>query len=766
MRCLFIEKHADGLLDLAMRAQREGHQSIYWLGDYDQWKSPVGRGLVNRVADWREHIARADLVVLGANDYGMGEFEAWRQKGIRVIGGNRESARWESDRAYGMRMFQRAGIPVPPYREFRNYDDAIAYVKKQDRPFASKPSGHCDDKALSYVAKQPRDLVYMLERWKRNGKRQGLEFILQEKISGIEVAVGGWFGPGGFAPGIEVNFEHKKLMAGNLGVNCYSSDTDVLTRYGWKTWDAVTESDELAILDGDFIKYEKPSRLVSYHHKGEMIRWHSNRIDLMVTPDHAMWAARRWRHSEPTFSRIPASEIAADRVKYAVRRTAKWDGPATTPPGFTPEKARLWGMYIADGYANNRSVRFGNCPPHKETLIKAAAEACGYHALRYGPDLCINSKSLVEELAHLPKGREARAPKEVMEGDTAVIAAFLDGMSLDAATRHNNLIYTTASRGMADDLQILVAKIGGCAGIRERDRRNEPDRLIKGYVIHGTLSWDVGVSFQPYAWLHPKNCERVEYDGMVYCATVSTGVIMVRRNGKACWNGQCGEMGTVMCYTARDRLADKVLKPLEPLLHKIRYVGNVDVNTLIDENGAPHPLEFTMRSGWPALQIEMALFKVDFCEFLAGLADGKPPKDAHWMDEAAVGLVLAHGDFPLSKMTRREVVGVPIYDIDENDDDLHFSQVALGEAPCPPDFERDSCLVTAGDYVLTAVGTGQTIQEARRRAYRAIERPKLPTEPFFRTDIGDRLIYQLPKLHALGYATKLHYAEDRKAAAD
>src|SRR5215471_5985597 len=138
---------------------------------------------------------------------------------MTVVGGGTESARWESDRAHGMKLFKRAGIPVPAYREFTDYDDAIAFVGRKQEPFASKPSGSCDDKSLSYVAKSAEDLIYMLKRWKRAGKRAGLEFILQEKVSGIEFAVGGWFGPAGFAPGWEENFEHKKLMPGDLGPN-------------------------------------------------------------------------------------------------------------------------------------------------------------------------------------------------------------------------------------------------------------------------------------------------------------------------------------------------------------------------------------------------------------------------------------------------------------------------------------------------------------------------------------------------------------------
>jgi phosphoribosylamine---glycine ligase len=219
VRVLFCEKTADGLLDLAVRAKALGHDTLYHLVTYDQHTAPVGRGLVERSSDWRRDARWADLVVVGGNDYAQREYDALRKEGKAVVGSCVECECWESDRNLGMAVFRQAGIPVPPFRAFTDYDSAISYVKKHDRPFVSKPSGRCDDKAMSYVAKSPEDLVYMLERWKRAGKRKGEEFILQEKIGGVEFAVGAWFGPAGFVPEWEENFEHKKLFPADLGPN-------------------------------------------------------------------------------------------------------------------------------------------------------------------------------------------------------------------------------------------------------------------------------------------------------------------------------------------------------------------------------------------------------------------------------------------------------------------------------------------------------------------------------------------------------------------
>ena len=58
----------------------------------------------------------------------------------------------------------------------------------------------------------------MLEYWQKHSSVKA-DFILQEFTPGIEVAVGGWMGLNGFNSHFLENFEHKKLMNDEVGVN-------------------------------------------------------------------------------------------------------------------------------------------------------------------------------------------------------------------------------------------------------------------------------------------------------------------------------------------------------------------------------------------------------------------------------------------------------------------------------------------------------------------------------------------------------------------
>lgn len=227
MKVLVIDPNGNGL-DFAMRAQADDHEVRLAIPDNEKNRF-IGQGLAEVVRDHRPSMAWADLIFLTDNTKHMRDTDAARKAGKVVIGPTAETAKWELDRDVGMEVLRKHGIPVPPYREFSSYDKAIAYVKKhRDARFVSKPSGDAD-KALSYCAKSASDMVYMLERWKQNDKLKSAPFILQEFIDGIEMAVGGWIGPGGFNTGWCENFEFKKLMNDDLG--CATGEQGTVLRY-------------------------------------------------------------------------------------------------------------------------------------------------------------------------------------------------------------------------------------------------------------------------------------------------------------------------------------------------------------------------------------------------------------------------------------------------------------------------------------------------------------------------------------------------------
>jgi phosphoribosylamine---glycine ligase len=213
MRLLVVDPFGDGL-DVAWRAQRDGHEVKHFIRD-DPKYDKIGQGFVTVIRDFRPWLRWADCVFLVDNTLYMRDMDSHRREAPNVFGPSQQTTCWETDRALGQKVMQKCGIDTVPYKAFHSYDDAVAHVKKHDKPFVSKPSDE-GDKALSYVAKSPEDLIYMLERWKKLGKK--MDFILQDKIEGCEMAIGGFFGPHGWNAGWCENWEFKKFMNNDLGI--------------------------------------------------------------------------------------------------------------------------------------------------------------------------------------------------------------------------------------------------------------------------------------------------------------------------------------------------------------------------------------------------------------------------------------------------------------------------------------------------------------------------------------------------------------------
>lgn len=216
MRVLLID-HNGYALDYSMRCKEAGHAVKHFILDGPRTLN-IGVGLVDIIRDFHPWLNWADIIIASDNVKYIRELDAYRKQNplACVVAANQEASDMELDRIQGMKVLNDNNILTPIYRKFDSYDKAIAYVKKEDRRFVSKPNGDAA-KELSYVAKTPEDMIYMLERWKKANKLKDT-FILQEFIEGTEMAVGGWFGPDGWNEGWCENWEFKKLMNDDLGV--------------------------------------------------------------------------------------------------------------------------------------------------------------------------------------------------------------------------------------------------------------------------------------------------------------------------------------------------------------------------------------------------------------------------------------------------------------------------------------------------------------------------------------------------------------------
>lgn len=176
-----------------------------------------------------------------------------------------------------------------------------------------------------------------------------------------------------------------------------------------------------------------------------------------------------------------------------------------------------------------------------------------------------------------------------------------------------------------------------------------------------------------------------------------------------------GGMGTYSpshIYTEEleKEVEEKVLKPVLKGLKddKLDFKGILFIGLMITDEGAK-VLEFNVRFGDPETQVVIPRLETDLVEILESIIEGKLDKNTiRWSDKKTVCVVLASGGYPGSYAKGKVIEGLK----DTSKDGIVFhagTQLKDGKA------------VTSGGRVLGVTAWGNTIEEARKRAYNQVE---------------------------------------------
>ena len=193
-----------------------------------------------------------------------------------------------------------------------------------------------------------------------------------------------------------------------------------------------------------------------------------------------------------------------------------------------------------------------------------------------------------------------------------------------------------------------------------------------------------------------------------------------------------GGMGTVSPAWISDSLAYRIrTELLEPTLRGlaadgVEYRGVLYAGVMVDEAHAPYLLEYNCRFGDPETQPIMARMRGDLGAVLHGAARGEMPVGAlAWDARVAVCVVVAAAGYPESPRT-----GDPIAGLDGVSDVVVFH---AGTAR-----RDDGTLVSSGGRVLGVTALGLGLEQARAKAYAAVDRIELAGKQV-RRDIGARV---------------------------
>ncbi len=158
------------------------------------------------------------------------------------------------------------------------------------------------------------------------------------------------------------------------------------------------------------------------------------------------------------------------------------------------------------------------------------------------------------------------------------------------------------------------------------------------------------------------------------------------------------------------------------------YTGFLYAGVMVDADGRPRVLEYNCRFGDPETQPIMMRLRSDLVALCEAALDGRlDTVRAEWDPRAALGVVLAAGGYPDTYRKGERIQGLP--EKDAPDAKVFHAGTAAA----------DGGVVTSGGRVLCAVGLGESVGTAQRRAY-ALADAIHWDGVYYRRDIGHRAI--------------------------
>ena len=450
---------------------------------------------------------------------------------------------------------------------------------------------------------------------------------------------------------------------------CLDEKTECLTADGWKRYDELTADTKIACYDSasQTIRYEKPTNRFVTQYDGDLLHWKSQVADIMVTPNHRIYAKpgdRDVDRNGPWHFRLAEEWEQASRLR--ILSTAPQGAACDVPQPMTldyPQKestpvlvldgpdvsvvaaAKLMGvarntiqLWISNGTLDARKVKTGQSAEEyrirRKDLMDHGLPAQGGPTHR--GDVMIDADDWLEFLGwfvsegstsvrrHYRKNCNGRSYKSTQytvflsqrPGDNAdQIQALLDRMPLkwnrcligkgkrqiqwtcfdkglhDHLVRHcgkgakskrvpsyvkaypakslqvlmnaaiegdghravaasgkeSTITYTTISKQLANDFHELAIKCGWRASLRTESRKT-----VTGNTVY-TLN--ILPNRHDFKLRNSKHLRRVKYSGPVWCVETSTGLFVVRRNGKVHVTGNSNMVGAMIAF------AENVINP-------------------------------------------------------------------------------------------------------------------------------------------------------------------------------------------------------------
>ncbi len=189
----------------------------------------------------------------------------------------------------------------------------------------------------------------------------------------------------------------------------------------------------------------------------------------------------------------------------------------------------------------------------------------------------------------------------------------------------------------------------------------------------------------------------------------------------------------------------------------VKYSGSLDLNSIIDEKGVLHGLEWTARFGYSGNYASFMLLKEPLYDFYLRLAKGTA-KDIQVDNQYGFALRISIPPYPLDADDENpeEVKAVNLLMKKKKGLEIKVKKFPGIEYRMLDVYKKDGKYFTAGNdgIILEIVCKAPTIEEGKKIVYEAAKEVEIGDRQY-RTDGFERAINQIPILEKMGYAERM-----------
>ncbi len=355
-----------------------------------------------------------------------------------------------------------------------------------------------------------------------------------------------------------------------------------------------------------------------------------------------------------------------------------------------------------------------------------------------GPEapLCDGLTDLLTEAGLLVYGPSRAAAK--LEGSKAFMKDFLERHRLPTARHRTITEPSQVEAALAEFPTVPVVKASGlCAGkgvilADSYDEAAQAARSMLSGETFGSAGREVVIE---------ERLLGTEASIHAICDGEQAILFPAAQDHKRIFEGDCGPntggMGTyapapIVTPALLDAIGESVIAPVLAGMQSegAPFRGTLFAGMMIEPGGTARILEFNVRFGDPETQSLMGILDGDLAELLASAARGRLNRAAVQVSSRhSLCVVMAAHGYPGQVRTGDVIQGLKEAGGEEG---VQILQAGTR-------LREDGEVVTSGGRVLGVTGIGETLTEAARRAYRAVEQISFAGAQY-RKDIGHRAL--------------------------